>query len=106
MTPKSYSVKNGTTYFHYSFSEMRQYVNIGNNEGTAGPLLKSRNGNMLTYWMYGTFDNPCTTRSGLTLNHHPLFDGKMLTDDERLLPEKPFFTKENTSFFIFNVNET
>ena len=48
-------------------------------------IITKRNGNTLTYRGFGTIENPFRYISTISIIHHPFFDGKMPTDEERLI---------------------
>lgn len=100
MTPIKFTVKNGVTRFHYKASELIDFVRRGKKDGNVGMILTKREGNMLTYRGFGTIENPFTYIGSLSINHFSHFDGDMPTDEQRLIPPKPFFTPENTRFLI------
>jgi calcineurin-like phosphoesterase len=92
MTPIKYSKKEDTTYFHYKFSTLRPFIYYALNEGNAGALLIARKGNTLIYKVSGTIEHPQKTPLKsirelytLSMKHNDIFDGKMQTDDERLI---------------------
>ncbi len=105
MTPIRYKVKDGTAYFSYKYSELKQWLYYGNTEGTSGMILYSRNGSFFTYKCYGTLEHPNKSRQTLTVIWHPMFNGKEPTNDEILIEPKPVFDKSNTSFHIFDIGE-
>jgi len=104
MTPIRYSVKNGVTHFHYKASELIEFVRLGKKDGNVGVILTKRDGNMLTYRGFGTIENPFTHIVSISMMHFPTFDGEMPTDEQRLIPPKPFFTAENTRFVILDLS--
>lgn len=104
MTPIKFTVKNGVTHFHYKASELIEFVRRGKQDGNVGVILTKRDGNMLTYRGFGTIENPFTYIIRMIMMHFPPFDGEMPTDEQRLIPPKPFFTKENTRFVILDLS--
>lgn len=104
MTPIKFTVKNGVTTFHYKASELINFARLGFKDGDVGMILVRREGGILTYKGFGTIENPMTRIHTLSMMHCPPFDGKMLTDEQRLIPLKPFFTKENTRFVILDMS--
>jgi hypothetical protein len=105
MTPTHFTIKNDTTFFHYKTSELRRFVSQGLQDGNVGTILIKRNGNMLTYKGFGTIENPIRNMINITFCHHPLFDGKMLTDEERCNPPSHIFNKMTSSFIVFDVSK-
>ena len=105
MTPIGFTIKNGVTHFHYKASELIEFVRLGKKDGNVGVILTKRNGNMLTYRGFGTIENPFTYIVSITINHFPLFDGEMPTDEQRLIPPKPFFTLENRRFMLLDFSK-
>jgi len=104
MTPIKFTVKNGVTHFHYKASELIDFVRRGKKNGNVGVILTKRDGNMLTYRGFGTIENPFTYIVSISIKHFPPFDGEMPTDEQRLIPPKPFFTAENTRFVILDLS--
>lgn len=104
MTPIKFTIKNGVTHFHYKASELIEFVRRGKKDGNVGVILTKRDGNLLTYRGFGTIENPFTYICSISMMHSPLFDGEMLTDEQRLIPPKPFFTAENTRFVIIDLS--
>lgn len=89
MRPIKYSVINGVTRFHYKASELIDFVRRGKKYGNVGVILTERDGNMLTCRGFGTIENPFTHIASISVMHCEPFDGKMLTDDERLVQIRP-----------------
>lgn len=106
MTPIKFIIKDGVTTFHYKASELINFARLGFKDGNVGMILVRRKGKILTYKGFGTIENPNKYILTMSIVHLPLFDGKMLTDEERLIPPKPFFTSENTRFIILDLNKT
>jgi hypothetical protein len=114
MTPVRYSIKwdstaklNGTTYFHYKFSDLRKFVYYALNQGNAGQLLVARRGSILLYKCSGTIENPQkvplkSIRGLLTLSmqHNEIFDGKLKTDDQYLIPPNYDFLENSRMIFL------
>ena len=104
MTPISFTIKNGTTRFHYKFSDLREWYSLGIKHGDTGMILWSRKENLVTYKCFGTIDAPMKHMLTLTFMHHPMFDGEMPSDEQRLIPPKPIFTAENTRMMIIDMS--
>ena len=101
MHPTKISIKNDTTYFHYNFPDLLNFVRQGKKDGNVGMLLIKRKKNTLTYKGFGTIENPFRNITTLTMQHYPPFDGEMLTDEERLLPQKSILnSNKNLRFTI------
>lgn len=97
MTPIKYTRKDNVTHFHYSISDLRLYIKYCY-EGCAGALLWNidRSTNIVTYKVSGTFENPYPIKNirdlrTLRMKHNDIFDGKLETDDEYLIPPKLIF---------------
>jgi len=58
MTPFKFTVKDGTEYFHYKFSDLRIFVEAAKDSGAAGMLLVARDTEYSHYKVSGTFDKP------------------------------------------------
>ena len=52
--------------------------------GDCGFILMTRCGKLHTYKGFGTIENPSTSMRIVTISHYDLFDGRMLTDEERV----------------------
>lgn len=105
MTPIRLTVKNGITKFHYKASDIINFARLGFKDGNVGMILIRREGGMLTYKGFGTIENPCTYLLTMSIMHFPPFDGEMPTDEQRLIPPKPFFTAENTRFVMLDLSD-
>lgn len=105
MTPIKYTVKNGITTFHYKPSKIINFVRQGFKDGNVGMLLVRREGYLITYKGFGTIENPANHIQSLSIMHNTQFSGEMLTDEQRLEPPKPLFTKENTKFIILDLSD-
>ena len=55
MTPVRFTIKDGVEYFHYKFSDLREFVKYSY-EGCTGLLLISRDQKLNNYKGTGTFD--------------------------------------------------
>lgn len=105
MTPIRYSKnKDGSTRFHYSFKDLRTWINYAY-EGCAGQILFGRNGYRMIYKCSGTLENPrpvTTVRDLITLTmmHNDIFDGKLKTDEERLIPPNYEFLENARMIFL------
>ena len=104
MTPYKFTVKNGITHFHYKYKQLREFVKAGQEDGNVGWILTTREGLLVTYRGYGTIESPAHNIQSISLNHFEPFDGKMPTDEERLIPPKPMFTKENTKIVFLDLS--
>ena len=91
MKPYKYTVINGVEYFHYKFSELREFLTLGKKGGNVGMILVKRSNEFTTSKGFGTIEHPNTTM--FTLNMKPLHIlGKPRTADEIIGPdpESPF----------------
>ncbi len=102
MTPIKFTIKNGATHFHYKSSELFDFVRRGKKDGNVGVILTKRDGNVLTYRGFGTIENPFNYIATISIVHLPSFDGDMPTDEQRTIPQKPFFNAKNTSFVMLD----
>ena len=84
MTPCKYTVKDGETTFHYTFSQLRTFVTEGQTNGGTEWTIVKRKDNLITLRGYGNFR--LTTFS---CKHLEWINGTMPTDDQRLIPPKP-----------------
>lgn len=101
MTPLKFTIKDGVTYFHYNYSELREFVRLGKSNGNVGVILVKREKDFLTYKGFGSIENPFTSMVSITIRHIPSFDGKMLSDEERLIPPVSFFPNVASYKMIF-----
>ncbi len=93
MTPVRYSIKEGITHFHYNYKDLIKFARDGFCEGNNGMILMRREGNLLMYRGFGTYASPCKVIRTFSIVYFEPFQGKMPTDDERLIPEETIFTK-------------
>jgi len=89
MTPIKYTVKDGVTTFHYKFSDLRWFMGEGLKNGDVGMILTNREGTLLTFKGFGTFNSPMYKKHTFLIKHLEMFNGTMATDDQRLIPPKP-----------------
>jgi len=92
MTPYRYTTIEGTTYFHYKFSDLREFVKYAY-EGTAGALLWKRSVAWTSYKLSGTLEKPHPVKRmkdlhTMHLKPNPIFDGKYCTNQELITPPK------------------
>ena len=102
MTPIKFTIKNGITHFHYNFSELIDFVRRGKKDGNIGVILTKRDGDILTYRGFGTIENPFTHIVSITMVHFSPFDGRMPSDQERLIPPKSFFNTTNVRYAMIS----
>jgi hypothetical protein len=102
MVPIKFTVKDGITYFHYKYSDLKEFVKCGKLNGDVGHLLIKREGDLLTYKGFGTIENPMYSMITISILYLPLFDGEMMSDEERLVPPKPLFTDYKMIFLDLN----
>lgn len=103
MIPKSYTEKDNEVHFHYSFSDLRKFIEHGREFGNNGFIIINKIDQMIRYRGYGTIENPSKSLFGLTVAHFPLFDGEFSI--EAIMNPKPIFTKENTRFVILDLSK-
>jgi len=103
MTPHRFSTKDGVVTFHYKFSELREFLKMGFEHGDCGMILVKRKGNILVHRGFGVIENPSKSVMTFSFVQNPMF-GTIATDEQRLIPPKPFFTKENTKFVILDLS--
>lgn len=88
MKPVSFTRKGSDIFYHYSFSDLRKWISRGNQDGDVGAILvrehHMKQGTYLVYKCYGTIENPFTVRKTVQMAHHPIFDGKLCTPEERI----------------------
>jgi hypothetical protein len=102
MTPISYTVKNGITYFHYSYSDLKWFLTEGNKNGDVGMILTKRDGLTLYYRGFGVCSAPIKRPMTFIINHIPHF-GDMPNDDQMLIPPKPLHEKWETRIITIDL---
>jgi hypothetical protein len=106
MTPIKFTRKNGETHFHYNISELREFVKQGKAKGNVGVILTKRKGNILTYRGFGVIENPFTHIQTVSIVHWDFFDGPLPSDEEMLIPPKPFFDGSHIEFVTVDLSDT
>ena len=89
MIPYKYTVKDGVTTFHYKLSDLRWFMSEGLKNGNVGMVITNREGVLLTFKGFGTFNNPMYKKHTFCIKHLEWINGTMPTDDQRLIPPKP-----------------
>lgn len=89
MRPIAFTVENGITYFQYDQKELERFNELGKRNGNVGMILVSRQGTILTYKGYGTIEKPHREEMIMSIKHHPVFDGDMPSDEQRISVEVP-----------------
>ena len=106
MTPIKFTKRKGETHFHYNITELREFVKQGKATGDVGMILTKRAGNLLTYRGFGVIENPFTHIQTFSIMHWDFFDGPLPSDEEMLIPPKPFFNESNSKFIIMDLSDT
>lgn len=104
MRPISFTVENGITLFHHDEKEYKRFLELGKRDGNVGLILKSREGNILTYEGFGTIENPLKemiTISMVMLPHEECPDEERLESFQRQGP-----TYETFSFGILDFSKS
>lgn len=88
MTPHRYTRKGNTTHFHYTYSELKEFLQYGKEHGNNGWILTMREGGLRTFRGFGTINNPCRVLRSYGIVWFELFDGVMPEDydDKALIP--------------------
>ena len=60
--------------FHYTFSELRRFIELGRKEGNVGMIPISITNNIIKYKGFGTIDNPTTIMNTMSLMYDDIFD--------------------------------
>ncbi len=105
MIPIRFTRTETETIFHYKYSDLKYFVETGKEYGDAGFILTKRRGSLLTYRGFGTIDNPCYYINTISMVHFDLLDGKMPTDEQRLIPPDYTFNKGNYTFMIIDMSK-
>lgn len=89
MRPIDYTKKlDGKVVFHYKYADLKAFLKHGFAEGNNGWILMYRNDEFNTYRGFGTIENPCKHLITISMQHNPVYDGKLLTPEEIINPPK------------------
>jgi hypothetical protein len=80
MKPVKYTKNNETYVFHYSFSDLREFILRGKISGDVGWILTKVDGKMHTFRGFGTIEHPMNEIVTITIMYNPLFDGNFNPD--------------------------
>ncbi len=103
MTPHSFTEKDGIVTYHYTFKELRWFIETGRREGNVGFIVTNRDNNNFWYRGYGTYENPLHKLHTLVL---PNLFGKSPTDEEICTKPKPLFRAEDMRVITMKGNST
>lgn len=101
MIPISFTIKDNITIFHYKFSDLRIFVTEGKLRGNVGAILIKRSAQLITYKGFGTIENPYHSMVTISIYHNDLFDGKMPSDESRIIaPDAPLMSTNYRMIFL------
>jgi len=66
--------KGGTITYHYSYSDLRRFIQHGRSEGNNGWILTKSEGGFQIYRGYGTIEAPSKYLSTISVQDSPSFD--------------------------------
>jgi hypothetical protein len=92
--PIKYTVKNGVTYFHYRYSDLKEFILLSRMPNRNGSILIRRKGNQYTYKIFG-FYPPI----GISEYDELKLDFETKTDDEIIEKEKPTTSIGSMKFY-------
>ena len=100
MKPISYSGTDVDTdiHFHYSFSQLKEFIKHGKENGAVGMIIMSKVDNIIKYKGFGTIENPRTTIMTWYYNHYSAWNGKW--DHNKIMNPKPAFDFESYGVII------
>ena len=99
MRPFKFTVKEGVTTFHYRFSELRKFLEMGFTEGNVGWILTQRSGETRTYRGFGTIESPRTILTTIEFTSIALF-GESISDEDVIKPITA--PKREWSFYLID----
>ena len=84
MKPTKYTKKGSTINYHYTFKQLRGFLEHGFKEGDNGFILIGQDDKFLKYRGFGTIASPCKSLRTIDIENDPIFDGKM-PDPEKVI---------------------
>jgi hypothetical protein len=104
--PTRYTKNKGHIIFHYSFQDLREFIEKGKQYGDVGWLVISYNNGIITYKGFGTIENPCKSMITITMLHDSKYDGEFSIENI-MNPDKKFyefFNNTTTEYKILDLN--
>ena len=77
MKPIKYTKSGNKITYHYTFKELRKFLQHGFNEGNNGFILIGQDDKFLKYKGFGTIEAPCKSVRSVDVENDPIFDGEM-----------------------------
>lgn len=102
MIPIDYIQTGEVAKFRYNLGELKEWIRIGNQEGTTGPILISIDyspGGFSRYASYGTLENPGTRRVYLNFKTFSPF-GPPPTPEQVVYPKPLSERYPNAGYFV------
>jgi hypothetical protein len=89
MKPYKYTkLEDGKTKYHYTFSQLREFLTHGFKEGNNGWTIVGSSENFTDYRGFGTIENPCKSLISISVEHDPFYDGKKSSPEDVVNPPK------------------
>ena len=88
MRPFKYTKKEDKITFHYTFSELRKFLEWGFKEGNNGVILIGRDDEFSYYRGFGTIENPWKYIASISMQHDPVYDGELTDPEDIINPPK------------------
>lgn len=80
-------MKQGVIRYHYKYSDLKQFLTFGKQNGSNGFILTRIKGDYLTYRGFGTIESPCRELRTIHVSHDYNMDGDIvLFSSEENLP--------------------
>ena len=97
MKPTKYTKNGNKITYHYTFSELRKFLEHGFKEGNNGVIIVGQDDKWLYYKGFGTIENPWTYVASISMENDPMFDGEMPNPEEVINQPKRNSVFEPTS---------
>lgn len=82
MYPISYKKEGNKVEFFYDQKEWDEWIALGKKDGNVGSMMKYiENESRITFFTFGTYENPMRDMITLTMVHNPLYDGESKLDE-------------------------
>jgi len=107
MKPYKYTVgKNGKITYHYTFSELREFLSYGFKNGNNAWILTSQEGVFYKYRGFGTIESPIYSLRTINIENDSFYSGEM-ADPEKVVnpPGKTDSLTKSYRMVIWDVRE-
>jgi hypothetical protein len=85
-------------YFKYTFTQLREFIELGRRDGNVGMAIVSYVDNMITWKGFGTIENPRKTISTTIFKHLESFDG--VFDADEYVSSKSFLSDKKLDWML------